>query len=70
MQGVDTAAEAEQAYNIVKWNNPRQVMRTYELTKDTQMYFGNVAGGEGYQALIPEGIDPGSILRFVSARPL
>jgi hypothetical protein len=70
IEGVDSAGEAEQAYNLVKWNNPREVLRTYVLTKDTTMYFGSVARGEGYQALVPEGIVPSSILRLVSARPL
>jgi RHS repeat-associated protein len=70
LEGTDTAAGAEQAYNIAKWDNPADVMRTYELTEDVTLYYGRVAGGEGYQALIPSGIDPASILRLVSARPL
>lgn len=70
MEGADTAAGAEQAYNIAKWGNPAQVIRSYELTEDVTMYYGRVAGGEGYQAFIPGGIDPAAILRFVSARPL
>jgi len=70
LEGADTAAGAEQAYNIAKWGNPAQVMRSYELTEDVTMYYGRVAGGEGYQAFIPGGLDPAAILRFVSARPL
>jgi len=45
-------------------------MRTYRLTEDVTMYYGRVAGGEGYQALIPRGVDPSAILRQVGARPL
>jgi RHS repeat-associated protein len=67
MERADTAASAEQAYNIARWNNPAQVMRTCELTEDVTMYFGRVARGEGYQALILSGTDPASVLRFVSA---
>jgi hypothetical protein len=70
LETADTSGEAEQAYNLAKWDNPAQVMRTYGLTQDTTMYFGRVAGGEGYQALIPDEIDPADILQFISARPL
>lgn len=69
-EAVSTRAEAEAAYNIAKWGNPSQVMRTYRLTEDVTMYYGRVAGGEGYQALIPRGVDPGAVLRQVGARPL
>ena len=69
-ESVDTSAEAEQAYNLAKWGNPAQVLRTYRLTESTTMYFGKVAGGEGYQALIPRGVDPSSILQLVSVKSL
>jgi hypothetical protein len=45
-------------------------MRIYELTEDATLYFGRVVGGEAYQALIPRGLDPASILRLVRVRPL
>lgn len=64
------SAPTSPEYNIVKWGNPAEVVRTYVLEKDVTMYFGRVDGGEGYQALIPEDLDPESILRLVGARPL
>jgi len=69
-ESISTRSEAEAAYNVVTWGNPREVTRTYELMEDTTMYYGRVAGGEGYQALIPRGIDPSSILRWVGSRVL
>ena len=69
-EAVSTSAEAETAYNIAKWGNPAQVMRTYRLTEDVTMYYGRVAGGEGYQSLIPRSVDPSAILRQAGARPL
>jgi hypothetical protein len=45
-------------------------MRTYSLAQDTTMYFGRVAGGEGYQALIPRAIDPSSVLTWIGTRVL
>jgi hypothetical protein len=53
-----------------KWGDARQVMRVYRLTEDTTMYFGQVAGGESYQALIPAGINPAHILEQIGARAL
>lgn len=47
-----------------------EAMRTYELTTDTTMYFGKVAGGEGYQALVPREIVQTAILRQLEARVL
>ncbi|MEI2808947.1 MAG: hypothetical protein V9F00_01665 [Nocardioides sp.] len=69
-EAVSTRAEAGAADNIAKWGNPTQVMRTYRLTEDVTMYYGRVAGGEGYQALVPRGVDLGTVLRQVGARPL
>ncbi len=70
MEAVSTRAEAEAAYNIAIWGNPSEVMRTYRLTKDITMYYGRVAGGDGYQALIPRSEDPSAILRQTGARDL
>ena len=67
---VDISNEAEQAYNLDVWRNAREMMRTYRLTEDTTMYFGNVAGGESYQALIPAGIRPSDILEQIGTRAL
>jgi RHS repeat-associated protein len=69
-EAADTQREAEAAYNIAKWGNPAHVMRRYELTQDVTLYYGKVAGGEGYQALIPRGIDPESVLRLRGMRPV
>jgi hypothetical protein len=69
-QAIESRAEADAAYNLAKWGNPAQVMRTYTLTKAVTLYYGRVAGGEGYQALIPKGLDPLSVLRAKGARPL
>ena len=38
LENVDTTAEAEQAYNIARWENPANVVRTYRLTQDTPMF--------------------------------
>lgn len=67
---MDISDEAEQAYNLDKWNNLRQVMRIYELNQNLTMYYGEVAGGEGYQALIPRGINPADVLTQIGARAL
>jgi hypothetical protein len=50
--------------------NPAHVMRRDELTQDVTLYYGEVAGGQGYQALIPRGIDPESVLRLRGMRPV
>jgi hypothetical protein len=67
---VDISNEAEQAYNLDMWNNPREVMRIYQLNQDLTMYYGEVAGGEGYQTLIPRGINPADVLTQIGARAL
>jgi hypothetical protein len=70
LESVDNAAEAEQAYNLDIWKNPKEVLRTYRLTEDVTMYYGRVAGADGYQALIPDNLSADSVLQLVSERPL
>lgn len=45
-------------------------MRIYRLNQDLAMYYGEVADGEGYQALIPRGINPADVLTQIAARAL
>ncbi|QWC84619.1 hypothetical protein KLP28_13745 [Nocardioidaceae bacterium] len=70
LESADNHIEAEQAYNIAMWDNPIEVQRRYVLTEGQDMYYGSVAGGEGYQALIPRDVDPSSILQQTGAKPL
>jgi hypothetical protein len=58
-----TADEAEDMYNLAKWNNPREVIRTYELREDVTVYAGWVEGGTGYQYLLPRDVPADVILR-------
>jgi hypothetical protein len=65
-----TAADAEKMYNIAKWGNKAEVVTSYRLTQDTTMYFGDVAGGSGQQALLPRGTSPGRVFQQVGQEPL
>ena len=65
-----SADEAEAMYNLAKWNNPREVVRSYELTEDLTVYAGRVEGGTGYQYLVPRDVPPNVILRRVGERDL
>jgi RHS repeat-associated protein len=60
-----TKIGTESSSNIAKWGNPIEKLRTYEFTQDTTVYYGKVAGGTGYQALIPADVKPGNVLKFV-----
>ncbi len=57
-------------YQINKWSNPNEVLRTYEFTQDVTVYYGKVKGGTGYQALFPKDVSPGDALKFVGEAPL
>jgi Flp pilus assembly pilin Flp len=65
-----SADEAEAMYNLAKWNNPREVVRSYELAEDITVYAGRVEGGTGYQYLLPRDVPPNVILRQVRERDL
>ena len=65
-----SADEAEAMYNVAKWNNPREVVRSYKLTEDVTVYAGRVAGGTGYQYLLPRDIPANVILRLTREHDL
>jgi hypothetical protein len=65
-----TKIGTESQSNVVKWDNQLEKLRTYEFTEDATVYWGRVAGGKGYQVFFPKGLDPASVLRFVSESPL
>jgi RHS repeat-associated protein len=65
-----TRAGTDSMYQIEKFSNPNEVIRTYEFTEDVTVYYGQVKGGTGYQALIPSDVTPGDVLRFVDEAPL
>jgi hypothetical protein len=67
---VATRKGAESQYNLVKWDNPREVLREYRLKQDMSLPYGQVAGGKGFQALLPRGVDPADLLEFVRGHPL
>jgi len=51
--------------NILKHGNPVEKLRTYEFAEDVTVYYGKVTDGTGYQILIPDDIDPASVLKYV-----
>jgi Flp pilus assembly pilin Flp len=61
---------AESLYNIAKFGNRGEVVTTYEITQDTTVYYGQVTGGTGTQALLPRGVAPTSVLRQISKERL
>lgn len=65
-----TKAGTESQYNVVKWDNPLEEMRTYRFTEDVTVYYGRVAGGKGYQVLFPRDVVPSSVLEFVERATL
>ena len=60
-----TKVGTESQSNVVKWGNPLQEIRTYEFTKDVTVYYGRVAGGKGYQLLLPRDVPAADVLKFV-----
>jgi RHS repeat-associated protein len=65
-----TKIGAESQTNIKVWGNPLEEMRVYEFKKDTTVYYGKVAGGKGYQILIPRGENPGDVVQIMNRWPL
>jgi hypothetical protein len=60
-----TKAGTESQSNVVKWGNPLEQIRAYEFTQDVTVYYGRVAGGKGYQLLLPRDVIPGHVLKFI-----
>ncbi|MCP4536459.1 MAG: hypothetical protein GY832_04870, partial [Chloroflexi bacterium] len=63
-QGTDSMLQ------ITKWNNPNEVLRTYEFTQDVTVYYGKVKGGTGYQVLFPKNVTPGDTLKYLGEASL
>lgn len=57
-------------YNLAKWGNPAQTIRTYRLKVDSTFYFGDVAGGAGQQALVPRGLNLSDLFDVVDEAAL
>jgi len=72
LEPVDSVAEAQEVYNVNPYNlgQQKEVLRTYRLTKKVTGYYGKVAGGGGYQFLLPQGVDPNEVLQWVSTKTL
>lgn len=70
LENATRAGQAEAMYNIHTYGNELQVIRTYQVTKPVDVYFGSVSGGTGYQVLFPKGVNPGSVLNFIGEHPL
>jgi uncharacterized protein YukE len=51
-----TKGGTEALYNVIKWDNPLEVMREYSLRHDLTVYWGGVEGGTGRQAFVPPDI--------------
>jgi len=64
-QPTQSTARAERWWNIVKWVNPREVLRTYEVTQELTVYYGKVAGGRGTQILVPRDVPLDEVLHLV-----
>jgi hypothetical protein len=47
------------------WGNPLQEMRTYEFTQEVTVHYGRVAGGKGYQILLPRDVPAADVLKFI-----
>jgi hypothetical protein len=58
-----TRREGEALYNVRKFANNLDVVSTYEVTEDVPVYVGRVAGGDGWQFLIPDHVIPADVLR-------
>jgi hypothetical protein len=50
----DSAAAAEQLYNLTIWGNDLLQVSTYRIPKGTLIYEGKVAGGTGWQYYTPD----------------
>jgi hypothetical protein len=65
-----TRQEGEALYNVRRFGNNLDVVRTYEVTEDVAVYVGRVAGGDGWQFLIPDNVSPSDVLRRTGEDPL
>lgn len=65
-----TSLGADRRFNINAYGNPNEIQRTYEFKKDTTVYYGKVANGNGYQAYIPKDIFPEEALKWTGLRTL
>jgi RHS repeat-associated protein len=61
---------ADSLYQIDKFKNPIEVLRTYEFTQDVTVYYGKVNGGTGFQVLFPRDVTPGGVLNFLGENVL
>lgn len=59
-------AGTESLYNVKKYGNPVNRLRTFVFTKEVTVYYGKVTGGKGYQVLFPKEITPCSVLKLVA----
>lgn len=49
-----SAANAEELYHLKEWGNNAEVVKTYTVTQDVNVYYGEVKGGSGEQVLFPQ----------------
>ena len=57
-------------YQIDRFDNPNEVLRSYEFTQDVSVYYGKVRGGTGFQVLFPKDVTPGSVLKYLGENSL
>ena len=65
-----TKLGTESQLNVLKWSNPLEEVRTYEFTAAVTVYYGKVAGGKGFQILLPRDVDPTVVLKYIEKVPL
>jgi len=65
-----TKSGTDSMYQIDKFDNPNEVLRSYEFTRDVSVYYGKVRGGTGFQVLFPKDVTPGSVLKYLGENPL
>jgi RHS repeat-associated protein len=58
-------ADVERMLNINQYGNTGKYVTVYELEHDTTFYVGKVAGGTGYQFVLPVGTTPAEVLAQV-----
>ena len=62
--------QANELYNIKIWNNPMQQIGEYKVVKPVIVYYGQVAGGTGWQIYIPKNILPQEVFTQIRNSPL
>lgn len=65
-----TRTGTDSLYQTAKYGNEHSILRTYEFKQDVTVYYGRVKNGNGYQAYIPDDINPGSVLRWSGVKVL